>query len=281
MTSAISPLMSETAVEEAIGRAYLLPSAAEHREERARLELLQRLRDPRSQQLLASLVKPGMRCLEVGAGLGSMSRWLAQQVGPHGSVVSVDREVSALEAPGCEVRCHDIGADPHQSLGLASFDVVFCRHLLEHLFGLAPLVIFQLSELLKPGGILVIEGCGSEGLRAADPWHTSAAGFDQVQDKARAAFGGRVGGGAYTPALMRRCGLGDIWHGATATVHAGGSDVAQMLLQTADAFSRLSASAGKQPDHMLMRQCLNDPTFLFFGPIQHATAGRRLRPSAT
>jgi cyclopropane fatty-acyl-phospholipid synthase-like methyltransferase len=35
-------------------------------------------------------VAPGWRCLEVGAGAGSMARWLAERAGPGGEVVAVD-----------------------------------------------------------------------------------------------------------------------------------------------------------------------------------------------
>jgi ubiquinone/menaquinone biosynthesis C-methylase UbiE len=39
------------------------------------------------------MVQPGWRCLEVGAGRGSMAVWLAQRVGPSGHVVATDVDV--------------------------------------------------------------------------------------------------------------------------------------------------------------------------------------------
>jgi cyclopropane fatty-acyl-phospholipid synthase-like methyltransferase len=39
-------------------------------------------------------VAPGWRCLEVGAGAGSMARWLAQRVGPSG------RSLRSTTTPG-------------------------------------------------------------------------------------------------------------------------------------------------------------------------------------
>ncbi len=33
---------------------------------------------------------PGARCLEVGAGSGSIARWMADEVGPAGRVLAVD-----------------------------------------------------------------------------------------------------------------------------------------------------------------------------------------------
>jgi 2-polyprenyl-3-methyl-5-hydroxy-6-metoxy-1,4-benzoquinol methylase len=53
--------------------------------ERERLGLLERLADPITLRRLQSLgVGVGWRCLEVGAGHGSIVRWLARQVGPQG-----------------------------------------------------------------------------------------------------------------------------------------------------------------------------------------------------
>jgi SAM-dependent methyltransferase len=261
------------AATEPFGAAYLLPSVSGDEAECARLELLQRLCDPYSRQLLGTFVEPGMRCLEVGAGLGSMSRWLVQQVGASGHVVASDKEPSALDAPGCEVRRHDIVTDAPDALGLASFDLVYCRHVLEHLFAHSVLIVGRLLELARPGGTVVIEGTGAGFLRAANPWHPSAAAFDRFSEQTAAVLGARFGWGHYVPALMMRCGLGEVRHTATATVHTGGSEVAQLILATSRAFARSGADAS--PGRALFHECLIDPAFLFFGPLEHATAGRR------
>src|SRR6185295_3311062 len=53
--------------------------------ERARLKLLAQGLDPLTRRWLRELGVPrGGTCLEVGAAQGSMSRWLAEQVGPSG-----------------------------------------------------------------------------------------------------------------------------------------------------------------------------------------------------
>ena len=47
--------------------------------EHERLSLLEQIEDPRSQRHLAALgIQRGWRCLEVGAGHGSIARWLAE-----------------------------------------------------------------------------------------------------------------------------------------------------------------------------------------------------------
>src|SRR5215204_6296433 len=69
----------------------------------------------------------GLRVLEVGAGGGSVARWLCDAVGSSGHVVATDidtRFIAAIDAPNLEARRHDIVQD---ALETAAFDVVHCR----------------------------------------------------------------------------------------------------------------------------------------------------------
>src|SRR4051794_12309153 len=75
-------------------------------------------------------------CLEVGAGAGSITRWLSARVGKSGRVLATDIDTRFVEAllPGLglgnvEVRRHDIVADPPLP---AEFDVAHARLLLQH-----------------------------------------------------------------------------------------------------------------------------------------------------
>src|SRR6187399_1249805 len=86
--------------------------------ERARLEQLERISDPVTRGRLEKLgVARGWRCLEVGAGRGSIARWLADRVGPEGRVVATDldpRFLDDLTLPNVEVRAHDVLATPFE-----------------------------------------------------------------------------------------------------------------------------------------------------------------------
>ena len=88
--------------------------------ENERLALFERIFDPLSRQR-RSLVQPGWRCLEFGAGRGSMAVWLAERVGGfRGHVVATDIDVSFLKGlnlPNLEVRQHNILNDPLDALG--------------------------------------------------------------------------------------------------------------------------------------------------------------------
>jgi 2-polyprenyl-3-methyl-5-hydroxy-6-metoxy-1,4-benzoquinol methylase len=56
-----------------------------------RLRALEESRDPVTIRRLRALgVGPGWRCLELGAGRGSIASWMCQQVGPDGTVTALD-----------------------------------------------------------------------------------------------------------------------------------------------------------------------------------------------
>jgi SAM-dependent methyltransferase len=131
---------------------YLLSQRSAPDLERYRLGLLQEFHDPLSvRQLEAIGVGEGWRCLDAGAGGGSLTRILAERVGATGSVLAIDLDTTLLEALASErveVRRLDLLAE---ELPAASFDIVSARLLLMHL----PSRLEALSRLIaaaRPGG---------------------------------------------------------------------------------------------------------------------------------
>jgi SAM-dependent methyltransferase len=135
--------------------AYAFPNAWELA--RRRLELLEACYDGATFRRAEALgVTRGWHCLDAGAGGGSFARWLAERVGPSGSVVAADIDVRLLEeigAPGVEVRQMDL---TREELPRAAFDFVHTRLLLIHLPSRDE-VIRQLAAALRPGGVLMVE----------------------------------------------------------------------------------------------------------------------------
>ncbi len=101
-------------------------------------------------------LEPGIDLLDVGCGPGSITRGLADYLGPSGSVIGVDNSEQAI----AEAR-----HSAHRSVGLkfevgsvyalpfpdASFDVVFGHQLLQHLAD--PVVaLVEILRVLRPGG---------------------------------------------------------------------------------------------------------------------------------
>jgi SAM-dependent methyltransferase len=138
--------------------------------ERYRLRALSDIYDPDTVRHLEDLgVGEGWRCLEVGAGEGSIVRWLSGRVGP-GSVVATDLDTRFLAAGGnVEVVRHDVTVDPCPG---EPFDLIHARFVLCHLPG-RQRVLQRLAGWLKPGGWLLVE----------DPFLASELGGDPLAGK--------------------------------------------------------------------------------------------------
>jgi SAM-dependent methyltransferase len=132
-----------------------------------RLQSLERLFDPASQRHLAARgLRAGWRCLEVGCGAGSIATWLADQVGPSGSVLAVDLDPRFLEGHGranLDVRRCDV---TRESLEPSSFDLIHARAVMEHIPERQQ-ILARLVKALQPGGWLVIEDTDFGGAAAS------------------------------------------------------------------------------------------------------------------
>ncbi len=132
---------------------YVLPHSIPQEDER--LTLMSQMLDPHTFfRLEQAGVGSGWRCLEVGAGNGSVSRWLADRVGPQGRVVASDldtRYLDRLAAPNLEVRRIDVVRDP---LG-EDYDLVFGRAILHHVPERIA-VVRRLAAAVRPGGRIVL-----------------------------------------------------------------------------------------------------------------------------
>lgn len=122
-----------------------------------RLRLMSRLLDPSSRfRLLRTGVGAGWRCLEIGAGNGSVSQWLARQVGPTGHVLATDLHpdlMQGIAGGNLEVRAFDVVHDDPPG---APFDLVAVRALLHHLPERRT-VVARMARWLKPGGWLFVQ----------------------------------------------------------------------------------------------------------------------------
>jgi SAM-dependent methyltransferase len=102
-------------------------------------------------------VGPGWRCLEVGAGGGSIVRHLSERVGPAGRVLATDIEPRFLDPlaglGNVDVCRHDVVVDP---LPESEFDLVHARLVLVHVPERIT-AIHRLVQSLRPGGWLLIE----------------------------------------------------------------------------------------------------------------------------
>ena len=98
----------------------------------------------------------GWRCLEVGAGGGSIAAWLSERVAGEGAVVATDLDTTVLRGlsrPNLEIRVHDVLED---DLPEGEFDLVHLRLLLAWLSE-PQRALRRLATALKPGGRLLAE----------------------------------------------------------------------------------------------------------------------------
>ncbi len=172
---------------------YLLDQQPAEHSERERLALGERLHDPVSQAHLERLgVVRGWRCLDVGAGAGSLVRWLAGRVLPDGEVLATDLDTRLLEplaACGVRVARADITSGPPAE---ARFDLVHARLLLIHLPDRASAVI-QMAAAARPGGWVMTGDIDFTSLVALDPWPRMARGLGILSAaRRRCRLGGRL-----------------------------------------------------------------------------------------
>jgi ubiquinone/menaquinone biosynthesis C-methylase UbiE len=249
-------------------------------DELGRLRLLEARYDTQTfRRLSACGPLDGARCLEVGAGAGSVARWLAAQAGPAGRVVATDanpRFLADAGKAGVEVRRHDILADP---LEPASHDLVHCRALLLHLAD-PQQALRNMAAAVRPGGWLLIEDADYMTLVAADPAHPRSARFDQVMRKLLTFFSVSR---AFEPffgrrlhALMAALGLADSGSEAIACHRHGGSTEAEFLRRSLERMHTpvFSSGVATKEEFEAVLAAMADPSFSFVDALSVAAWGR-------
>jgi SAM-dependent methyltransferase len=128
-----------------------------------RLRILHSIYGPGARRLLKRAgIRPGMRVVDLGAGVGMVTQLLAELVGPSGEVVGVDVSAAQLAQARTLLPVHLTNVRFVEASAIAtglpreSFDLVYCRFLLIHLTQ-PELALREMYELLKPGGLLVVE----------------------------------------------------------------------------------------------------------------------------
>ncbi len=222
--------------------------------ERERLAGIERLWDPGTRAIMERLgIAPGWRCLEVGAGGGSMVEWMAERVGPEGRVLATDvytEFLEAIELPNVEVREHDILAgEPLEP----EFDLVYARLIVEHLGTGA---LRRMAEAVRPGGVLLLEDYDWEAVAI----HPAQEEFEKVSDAvlglmAEAGFDPNFG--RRLPAELEAAGLEDVEAEGRVRLIRGGTPET--------AFFRLSLSS--------LRELLVERGLLSEDEIESALAG--------
>ncbi|RJP47259.1 MAG: class I SAM-dependent methyltransferase [Desulfobacteraceae bacterium] len=131
----------------------------ENSEETFRLEIKT---DPESvrQQAIWSGIRPGMQVLDVGCGPGKTTSILHEMVQPGGSAVGIDLSLERIShaknyygQQGIEFKVCNL-KKPLEGIG--QFDLIWVRFILEYFRKESFDIVYNLSQILKPGGCLCL-----------------------------------------------------------------------------------------------------------------------------
>lgn len=248
-------------------------------DEAARLGKLQGLHDEATVRRLGALgIGPGWSCLELGAGAGSVASWMADEVGPTGTVTAVDRDASQLhglkDRPGVLVVEDDLTT---MAFADASFDLIHSRSVLMHI-DTADDVVTKLIPALRPGGVVLFEEAdGAPAATAVDP----PAPFAAVM----VPLAGRWTWARRLPELLTGLGLEDVQDDVRDGPLTGGTPVGafwqhtlrsiRVYLTSPQRMGPADAALIDDSTFDAMLTLLDDPDFVMPFAWRHNVSGRR------
>jgi SAM-dependent methyltransferase len=253
------------------------------------LGLLAEILDAHTTSVLAGPhvgVGAGWRCLDIGPGGGSITRWLSDRVGPDGSVTALDLNPDQITAGGNitvtrgDIRDVDLPAN--------SFDLIHARLLLVHLTD-PDKVLDRIVRALAPGGRLVLSEWDVLSwqrwlLHASSEQALAAfAAFQQALFRVLHNNGADLAWASRVPLAMWTAGL-ELVHSAGFTELAAGGQAACLLHESnsLQLHHKLIATGMVTADQLrILREAMNDPQTLTYAYQMFTTVGRRPTPATT
>src|SRR5262249_8827910 len=129
------------------------------------LERMNRFQESEARRLIADLALPaGSRGLDVGCGVGLYTLWLAEVVGPRGSVVGIEptteRADAARELVGARLDSGRLEFRAGDGTALAfpsrSFDWVWCGDVLHHILD-TETALAEFRRVTRAGGSIIVK----------------------------------------------------------------------------------------------------------------------------
>lgn len=256
---------------------YLLDSAAAHTGQR--FCGLEATFDAATCRFLAATgVGAGWSCWEIGAGSGSIARWLAGQVAPGGSVLATDLEIKWMSAVPSPVRVerHDVTCDP---IPETAYDLIHARLVLIHLAE-RDRVLAALVAALRPGGWLLVEDFDTAFDDGTKPT-TADEAFLRFVNHAFAQMltlrGGDIGYSRTLPHRLERAGLRHVGGEGRLVFARGGSPGARVHVANLRQVGDHMAAAGLVTSEQVSRaiSLLEDPAKIWAMPIMITAWGRK------
>jgi SAM-dependent methyltransferase len=257
----------------AVGEApeYAFPHSAE--DESRRLELLEHRLDPLTQRRIQRLgIGKDARCLEIGGGRGSITRWLSGVVGPGGRVVATDLQTGFLrqiDATNVEVIVHDLRTGTFPP---GSFDLIHTRAVLMHISPSVDLLRRMVTWLAPGGWVLFEEPDFGMWIADADPVWATAPQSAQAVFPSMAMSQGRS-----LLRQVRQLGLDNVSADAEVDIIQPGTDLAEFyqLSQAALAGPKVQTGALTREQATALIERPGDDDFLGCGFVHIGVWGRR------
>ena len=225
-----------------------------------------------------SLLRPGMRVLDLGCGPGTITAGIAARVAP-GRVLAVDRDAGVLERARAEAGAAGLANIDfatmdayHLDIADDSFDLAHAHQVFQHLADPVG-ALRELARVVRPGGRVAVRDADY----SAWTWYPASAGLDrwlELYQRVARSGGGEPDAGRRLLAWAHAAGLADVvatsstwtYSGDSARWWAGlwaqrivGSDVATQALASGIAsqgdlaeLSRAWLEWGQHPDAWLM-----------------------------
>ena len=218
----------------------------------------------------------GQRWLELGPGLGSVSIWLADRVGPDGSVLALDLDPRHVPAhPHLTARPHDITAVP---LPTAPVNGVFSRLVLAHARNRRDLIA-QSRQNIGPGGWFVTNDWGRRsGLLLESPVPYAADTFGNYKQALRAVLDAAGSDGTFAERAVEEleaAGFVDVGQETWSRRWTGGSPGTDLVTAVSTEKAAALAQHGFGPDQLaLLHKIMADPGTAITGNLTYSTIGR-------
>jgi SAM-dependent methyltransferase len=219
-------------------------------------------------------VGSGHRCLEAGAGAGSIARWFAQRAGAA-NVVATDLDPRFLEevgSLGVTVARQNLESDEPPA---TDFDFIHTRNVLIHLRD-REAVLARMAGWLRPGGWLLVE----EGLwqPRLSPYPVAARVVGALVDFITAAVGSDFIWAGMLPLPLERAGLTETGSLGYLIAQRPDSSAGVMLRRTVEQMAGPMLAAGLVDDADLAayHELVRDPDYVDYNGGALITAwGRR------
>ncbi|MEV6968857.1 class I SAM-dependent methyltransferase [Hamadaea sp. NPDC051192] len=242
------------------------------------LQHLAGILDPHSINVLTSTgITPGMRCLDIGPGAGTITHWLAEQVGPDGRVTAIDIAPALSSGPNIGIRQEDIRVSDFDP---GSFDLIHARLVLMHLPERLT-VLQKLADWLRPGGTIVLSewDCTYLNLVRHCPEGHDPSLHDLFQTtliNVLTPRGMSTTWATEAHGAMLHSGLTKVSTVVDARTYHGGTGICQLHYSNSHQLNDALLAAGMTEQQLAsLRKMLLDPRLMLSGYLMHTTTGRR------